>query len=57
MAGEMVSVAATTQQNMASVEEVNASMETQDTKIKVMVEEYGQLDQLLTELKEMTGKL
>ncbi|CAM4324692.1 methyl-accepting chemotaxis protein [Paenibacillus alkaliterrae] len=56
MAGEMVNIAATTEQNMASVEEVHASMETQDMKIHTMVEEYAQLDQLLSELKEMVAK-
>ncbi|MBD2867874.1 methyl-accepting chemotaxis protein [Paenibacillus arenilitoris] len=56
MADEMTSIAATTEQNMASVEEVHASMETQDIKIHAMVEEYAQLDQLLSELKEMVAK-
>lgn len=56
MSNEMLNIAATTQQNMASVEEVHASMETQDIKIHSMVEEYAQLDQLLTELKQMAGK-
>ncbi|WP_141502011.1 methyl-accepting chemotaxis protein [Paenibacillus luteus] len=56
MADEMVNIAATTEENMASVEEVHASMETQDIKIHTMVEEYAQLDQLLSELKEMTAK-
>lgn len=56
MADEMVNIAATTEQNMASVEEVHASMETQDLKIHTMVEQYAQLDQLLSELKQMVGK-
>lgn len=56
MSGEMINIAATTQQNMASVEEVHASMETQDIKIHTMVEEYAQLDQLLSELKQMVAK-
>ncbi|WP_338554322.1 methyl-accepting chemotaxis protein [Paenibacillus sp. KS-LC4] len=56
MADEMVNIAATTEQNMASVEEVHASMETQDMKIHTMVQEYGQLDQLLSELKAMVAK-
>lgn len=56
MAHEMVNIAAITEENMASVEEVHASMETQDMKIHTMVEEYEQLDQLLSELKEMIAK-
>ncbi|SFF31304.1 methyl-accepting chemotaxis protein [Paenibacillus algorifonticola] len=56
MADEIVNIAATTEQNMASVEEVHASMETQDVKIHTMVQEYGQLDQLLSELKAMVAK-
>ncbi|OBZ13560.1 methyl-accepting chemotaxis protein [Bacillus sp. FJAT-26390] len=56
MADEMVNIAATTQQNMASVEEVHASMETQDIKIHTMVEEYTQLDQLLSELQQLVAK-
>ncbi|WP_414730962.1 methyl-accepting chemotaxis protein [Bacillus sp. FJAT-28004] len=56
MSSEMLNIAATTQQNMASVEEVHASMETQDMKIHTMVEEYAQLDQLLSELKQMAAK-
>ncbi|MGO4547910.1 methyl-accepting chemotaxis protein [Paenibacillus sp. 2TAB23] len=55
MADEMVNIAATTEQNMASVQEVHASMETQDIKIHTMVEEYEQLDQLLIELKQLAG--
>jgi len=56
MSSEMLNIAATTEQNMASVEEVHASMETQDMKIHTMVEEYAQLDQLLSELKQMAAK-
>lgn len=54
MAGELDSIAATTQQNMASVEEVQASMESQNTKISIMVEEYVKLDKLVSELKVLS---
>lgn len=56
MSNEMLNIAAMTEQNMASVEEVHASMETQDTKIHTIVEEYAQLDQLLTELRQTSEK-
>ncbi len=56
MADDMVNIAATTEENMASVEEVHASMETQDIKIQAMVEQHTQLDLLITELKELTTK-
>ncbi|MHA7966076.1 methyl-accepting chemotaxis protein [Paenibacillus sp. CAU 1782] len=54
LAVELDSIAATTQQNMASVEEVQASMESQNQKIAVMVEEYGKLDSLVSELKTLS---
>ncbi|QAY65195.1 methyl-accepting chemotaxis protein [Paenibacillus protaetiae] len=53
---EIMNIAATTEQNMASVEEVSASMENQDSKIGQLVEGYLQLDQLISELKELVGK-
>lgn len=56
MADEMINIAATTEQNMASVEEVHASMESQDTKIHTMVEDYEKFDQLLTELRQLAAK-
>jgi len=55
MAEDISLIAVTTQQNMASVEEVQASMETQDGKINVMVSDYIKLERLLSELKEMTA--
>lgn len=54
LAVELDSIAATTQQNMASVEEVQASMESQNQKIAVMVEEYAKLDSLVSELKTLS---
>lgn len=55
LAEELNSIAATTQQNMASVQEVQASMETQHTRMNDMVEEYGRLDMLVSELEKASG--
>lgn len=54
MAEEINSIAATTQQNMGSVEEVLASMETQHMKIAKMVQEYIRLDELVSGLKQLS---
>lgn len=56
LADDMVHMAASTQQNMASVQEMSASMETQDGKIGEMVQDYAKLDKLLAELRSMTAK-
>ncbi len=56
MAGDMVHIASVTEQSMSSVEEMCASMETQNGKITTMVEGYANLDQLLSELKELADK-
>ena len=53
LADRMNSISATTQQNMAAVEEVNANMDLQYANMENMVEQYEQLDQLLHELKEL----
>ncbi|WP_438347768.1 methyl-accepting chemotaxis protein [Paenibacillus sp. FA6] len=53
---DMSNIAATTQQNMAAVEEMYGSMETQDHKISAIVEDYVKLDQLITDLKELVSK-
>ncbi|MGO4108085.1 methyl-accepting chemotaxis protein [Paenibacillus sp. YAF4_2] len=50
---EMTGMAAITEQNMASVEEVCASMENQDVKISHLVEGYAQIDVLISELKDL----
>lgn len=55
MADEMIHIAATTEQNMASVQEVHDSMDTQNAKIHFIVDEYAKLDQLLVELKLIVG--
>lgn len=41
---------------MAAVQEVSASMENQDVKISQLVEGYMQLDQLVSELKELVDR-
>ncbi|OAB45469.1 methyl-accepting chemotaxis protein [Paenibacillus glacialis] len=52
---DITNIAATTQQNMAAVEEVYGSMETQDHKIGTIVEDYIKLDQLISELKQLVS--
>ncbi|MFX3634856.1 MAG: methyl-accepting chemotaxis protein [Candidatus Pristimantibacillus sp.] len=56
ISAEMSSMAATTEQNMASVEEVCASMENQDLKIGHLVEGFSQLDLLITELQQLVER-
>ncbi|WP_238327638.1 methyl-accepting chemotaxis protein [Paenibacillus gorillae] len=56
IADEMTSMAATTEQNMASVEEVCASMENQDSKINHLVDGYGKLDALISELTQLVER-
>lgn len=53
---EMTSISATTEENMAAVQEVSASMENQDSKIGQLVEGYLQLDLLVSELNELVGR-
>lgn len=53
---DMTNIATTTEQNMATVEEMYGSMETQDHKIGAIVEDYRKLDQLIVELKELVSK-
>ncbi|MHA0857135.1 methyl-accepting chemotaxis protein [Paenibacillus sp. CMAA1364] len=53
---DMINIAATTQQNMAAVEEISGSMGMQDHKISAIVEDYGKLDQLISDLKELVSK-
>ncbi|MHA6482958.1 methyl-accepting chemotaxis protein [Paenibacillus sp. strain BS8-2] len=55
MAEEINSIAATTQQNIASVQAVQANMEIQHTKINEMVDEYARLDSLVSELEHASG--
>lgn len=51
LADSMNSISAMTQQNMSAVQEVNANMESQYHKMVTMVEQYEQLDTLISELK------
>lgn len=53
---DMTNIASTTEQNMAAVEEMYGSMETQDHKIGTIVEDYGKLDELISELKQLVSK-
>ncbi|OAB27507.1 hypothetical protein PMSM_24860 [Paenibacillus macquariensis subsp. macquariensis] len=53
---DITNIAATTQQNMAAVEEVYGSMETQDHKIGTIVKDYEKLDQLISDLKQLVSK-
>lgn len=53
---DMTNIASTTEQNMAAVQEMYGSMETQDHKISTIVEDYGKLDQLISELKYLVSK-
>ena len=54
IAGEMTTIARATEQNMAAVREMSASMTTQNTRINEIEDSFLQLDKLATELKDMT---
>ncbi|MCJ8014618.1 methyl-accepting chemotaxis protein [Paenibacillus sp. KQZ6P-2] len=56
MADDMAHIAAATQQNMASVEEMHGSMRGQDSKIGEMVKDYDKLDQLISDMKLLVSK-
>ncbi|MFB9274776.1 methyl-accepting chemotaxis protein [Cohnella cellulosilytica] len=56
MSQRIVSIAEATERNMAAVEEMSASMTTQDTRIGDIVESFLQLDKLASDLNRMTGK-
>ena len=51
---QIVTIAGTTEQNIASIQEMSASMTTQDTRIIDIVESFLQLDKLAGDLKKMT---
>jgi methyl-accepting chemotaxis protein len=53
---EIVTIAGITEETTASIKEVAASMNTQDTRISEVVESFLQLDELTTELSKMTEK-
>ncbi|TVX99711.1 methyl-accepting chemotaxis protein [Cohnella terricola] len=52
----IVKITEATEQNMAAVEEMSASMTTQDTRIGDIVESFLQLDKLASDLNKMTEK-
>ncbi|MDR0269288.1 methyl-accepting chemotaxis protein [Paenibacillus sp.] len=56
MADNMAHIAAATQQNMASVEEMHGNMRSQDSKISEMVQDYAKLDQLISDMKLLVSK-
>ncbi|MFD7520593.1 methyl-accepting chemotaxis protein [Paenibacillus chitinolyticus] len=51
---EIVAIAGSTEQNMASFEEIMAGLENHDARIKDIVTSYQRLDSLITNLKAMT---
>lgn len=53
---EMMTIAGITEENMASVQEITASMETQDSKINDIVESYLQLEQLINSLQALADR-
>ncbi|GGH11179.1 methyl-accepting chemotaxis protein [Paenibacillus segetis] len=52
----MADIAASTQQNMASVEEMHGIMCDQDSKIGELVQDYGKLDKLILDMKQLVSK-
>lgn len=56
IAGEMQSLSQRTEQNMAAVEEMVASMTTQDERINEIKDSFLELDKLATDLNLMTEK-
>lgn len=50
----IVTIASITEQNMAQVQEMSASMTTQDARIREVVDSFLQLDKLAADLKRMT---
>ncbi|MFU1795684.1 methyl-accepting chemotaxis protein [Paenibacillus azoreducens] len=56
IADNMAQIAAATQQNMASVEEMHGSMRSQDAKIGEMVKDFARLDQLISDMKLLVSK-
>ncbi|MOA65608.1 hypothetical protein D3C78_1920600 [compost metagenome] len=56
MTEDIVAIAGTTEENMASIEEMSASMTTQDDRISEIKESFLQLDKLATDLNNMTQR-
>ncbi|RKP51657.1 chemotaxis protein [Cohnella endophytica] len=53
---QIVTIAGATEQNMASVQEMSASMTTQDKRIGDVVDSFLQLDKLASDLNKMAGR-
>lgn len=51
MTADMNNVASVTEQNMASIQQISASIENQDVKIHHTVDSYGKLDSLVSDLQ------
>lgn len=54
MTDQIVTIASITEQNMASIQEMSASMTTQDARVQQIVDSFLQLDKLAADLKRMT---
>jgi methyl-accepting chemotaxis protein len=54
IAGEITTIARATEQNMSAIREMSSNMATQNTRINEIVDSFLQLDELATELKDMT---
>ncbi|WNR44528.1 methyl-accepting chemotaxis protein [Paenibacillus roseipurpureus] len=53
---QIVTIAGITQENMASIQEMSASMITQDSRIRDILESFLQLDKLTSDLNQMTKR-
>lgn len=51
---QIITIAGITEQNMAQVQEMSASMTTQDSRIREIVDSFLQLDKLAADMKRMT---
>jgi len=56
IADEIVNVASITEENTASVQEIAASLVTQDQQFRDIVESFNQLDKLASEMKNITER-
>lgn len=56
IAEEIITIAGTTEENMAAIEEMSASMTTQDARINEIKESFLQLDELTNDLNKMTER-
>ena len=54
MTDQIVTIAGITEQNMSSIQEMSASMTTQDARVQQIVDSFLQLDKLAADLKRMT---